>query len=118
MIGGINGVSCLTRLKHAKLRYFLIGLVKVLIAWLVLSVSGLAKGLSSDNASSIQKMDIDYLVIQIDADNRLVRSILSEGKLKDIRNNTNNESAAPVGVQMTTFTQKGSSKKIDTTFFS
>ncbi|MED1122758.1 ABC transporter permease [Bacillus atrophaeus] len=107
----------LRELKHAKLRYFLIGLIMVLIAWLVLFVSGLAKGLSSDNASSIQKMDIDYLVIQKEADNRLVRSILSEGKLKDIRNNTNNESAAPLGVQMTTFTQKGSSKKIDTTFF-
>ncbi|MFT0802974.1 ABC transporter permease [Bacillus swezeyi] len=107
----------LRELKYAKLRYFLIGLIMVLIAWLVLFVSGLAKGLASDNASSIEKMDADYLVIQKEADNRLVRSILSEDKLKDIRDNTNNESAAPLGIQMTTFTQKGYSKKIDATFF-
>ncbi|MCJ2148574.1 ABC transporter permease [Bacillus paralicheniformis] len=107
----------LREIKYAKLRYFLIGFIMVLIAWLVLFVSGLAKGLSSDNASSIQKMDADYLVIQKEADNRLVRSILSEDKLKDIRNNTNNKSAAPLGIQMTTFTQNGSSKKVDATFF-
>ncbi|MGG4125400.1 hypothetical protein ABEV79_18135 [Bacillus licheniformis] len=62
-------------------------------------------------------MDADYLVIQKEADNRLVRSILSEDKLKDIQDNTNNESAAPLGIQMTTFTQKGYSKKIDATLF-
>ncbi|MEI4789613.1 ABC transporter permease [Bacillus sp. FJAT-53060] len=107
----------LRELKYAKLRYFLIGLIMVLIAWLVLFVSGLAKGLSADNASSIQKMDTDYFVIQKEADHRLVRSILSEDKLKDIRHLTNNESASPLGVYMTTFTQKESSKKIDTTFF-
>ncbi|WP_187444617.1 hypothetical protein [Bacillus swezeyi] len=56
-------------------------------------------------------------MIQKEADNRLVRSILSEDKLKDIRNNTNNKLASPLGIQMTTFTQKGSFKKIDATFF-
>ncbi|KXZ20533.1 ABC transporter permease [Bacillus nakamurai] len=107
----------LRELKHAKLRYFLVGLIMVLIAWLVLFVSGLAKGLSSDNASSIQKMNVDYLVIQKEADNRLNRSILSLNKLKDVQKNTNKQSTAPLGIQMTTITKKGSSNKIDATFF-
>ncbi|MFC7392192.1 ABC transporter permease [Scopulibacillus cellulosilyticus] len=107
----------LRELKHAKLRYFLVALIMVLIAWLVLFVSGLAKGLSSDNASSIQKMNADYLVIQKEADNRLNRSILSENKLQDIQTYSKNQSSAPLGIQMTTFTKKGSSKQIDATFF-
>ncbi|MEC3841822.1 ABC transporter permease [Bacillus amyloliquefaciens] len=107
----------LRELKHAKLRYVLIGFIMVLIAWLVLFVSGLAKGLSSDNASSIQKMDADYLVIQKEADHRLNRSILSEDKLEAIQQHTGKTSAAPLGIQMSAFTQKGSAKKIDVTFF-
>lgn len=39
----------LRELKHAKLRYILIGLIMVLIAWLVLFVTGLANGLANDN---------------------------------------------------------------------
>ncbi|MGG3989094.1 ABC transporter permease [Bacillus smithii] len=107
----------LRELKHAKLRYFLVGLIMVLIAWLVLFVSGLAKGLSSDNASSIQKMNADYLVIQKEADNRLNRSLLSEDKLKDIQKYIESQSTAPLGIQMTTFTKNESSKKIDATIF-
>ena len=49
-------------LKHSKLRYLLIGLIMVLVALLVFIISGLANGLSSDNASSIQNMKADYFV--------------------------------------------------------
>ncbi|HHQ0972437.1 TPA: ABC transporter permease, partial [Listeria innocua] len=38
----------LRELKHSKLRYILIGLIMVLIAWLVLFVTGLANGLAND----------------------------------------------------------------------
>ncbi|MBM7646295.1 putative ABC transport system permease protein [Scopulibacillus daqui] len=107
----------LREFKHAKLRYFLVGLIMVLIAFLVLFVSGLAKGLSSDNASAIQKMNADYFVIQKEADNRLNRSLLSEDKLRDIEKFAASQSTAPLGIQMTTFTKKGSSKQIDATFF-
>ena len=44
-------------LKHSKVRYLLIGLIMVLVAWLVFIISGLANGLSAENASSILCMD-------------------------------------------------------------
>lgn len=107
----------LREFQYAKLRYLLIGLIMVLIAWLVFFVSGLAKGLSSDNASSIQTMKADYFVLQKDSDHRFNRSLLSEDQLQDVRQFVGNNASTPLGVQMTTVTKKGSSKKIDATFF-
>lgn len=106
----------LREIKHAKMRYLLIGFIMVLIAWLVLFVSGLAKGLSSANASSIQNMKADYLVLQADSENRLTRSILSEEKVKDIQQYAK-QAATPLGVQMTTITPDQTAKKTDATFF-
>lgn len=106
----------LREIKHAKVRYVLIGLIMVLIAWLVLFVSGLANGLSSANASSIQNMKANYLVLQADSENRLTRSVLSEEKVKDIQQYAQ-QSATPLGVQMTTVTTDQTSKKTDVTFF-
>jgi putative ABC transport system permease protein len=107
----------LRELKYAKLRYFLITLIMILIGWLVLFVSGLANGLASDNASAIKTMKADYLVVQEDSDNRLNRSILSEEKLHDIHQYIDETIATPLGVQMATLTKKETFKKIDTTFF-
>lgn len=107
----------LREMKHAKLRYVLIGFIMVLLIWLVLFVSGLAKGLSSDNASSIQNMHADYLVLQQDSDHRLTRSTLSEDNLRDVREYVEEGKSTPLGVQMTTITKNGASKKMDITFF-
>jgi putative ABC transport system permease protein len=107
----------LRELKYAKLRYFLIALIMILIGWLVLFVSGLANGLASDNASAIKTMNTDYLVVQEDSDNRLNRSILLEEKFHDIHQYLNETAATPLGVQMARLTKNESSKKIDATFF-
>ncbi|MEK5480080.1 ABC transporter permease [Paenibacillus sp. FSL R5-0407] len=121
----------LRELKHSKTRYMLISLIMVLIAWLVLFVSGLAKGLSSDNASSIQNMNADYLVLDQNSDHRLSRSALAEDMLEQVRlamgadaaaNSSDRDAsdtamAEPLGVQMSAVTQAGSLKKIDATFF-
>lgn len=107
----------LRELKHSKMRYLLIALIMILIAWLVLFVSGLAKGLSSDNASSIQNMNADYLVLQKDSDNRMNRSVLSKDKLDDVHHYVKGQSAVPLGIQMTTLTKKGSAKKVDVAYF-
>ncbi|GAA0133289.1 ABC transporter permease [Paenibacillus sp. YSY-4.3] len=107
----------LRELKHAKMRYSLIALIMVLIAWLVLFVSGLAQGLSSDNASSIQNMNADYLIVQKESDHRLTRSTISEAQLAEIREFTDKASAAPLGVQMTAVTKAGEAKKLDATLF-
>lgn len=107
----------LRELKHSKLRYLLIGFIMVLIAWLVLFVTGLAQGLASDNASSIQNMKADYLVIQKEADNRLNRSVLMEQDVKDIQKQAGAESTTPLGVQMTTVTRNNTTAKVDAAFF-
>lgn len=108
-------------LKYAKTRYILISLIMVLIAWLVLFVSGLAQGLSSDNASSIQNMQADYLVLQTNSDQRLTRSVLDQQSLVEIQQLTENMSdkavVTPLGVQMSSITKENEDKKIDITFF-
>ena len=107
----------LRELKHAKLRYLLIGFIMVLIAWLVLFVTGLAQGLASDNASSIKNMKADYLVLEKESDQRLSRSILTEDNWKDIRQAIGESSATPLGIQMTTLTRGNSPAKVDAAFF-
>lgn len=107
----------LRELKHSKLRYLLIGFIMVLIAWLVLFVTGLAQGLASDNASSIQNMKSDYLVIQKEADNRLNRSVLLEKDVDNVQKYAGEQAATPLGVQMTTVTRNNSTAKVDVAFF-
>ena len=107
----------LREMKHAKLRYLLIGLIMVLIAWLVLFVTGLAKGLSNDNVSSLQNMDADYIVMQNESELKLNRSLLSSETLDQVRSITGDEGATPLGLQMSTLTKEGTSTKIDASFF-
>ncbi|MBO1513751.1 ABC transporter permease [Metabacillus bambusae] len=107
----------LREMKHAKLRYLLIGFIMILIAWLVLFVSGLAKGLASDNASSIQKMNADYFVLQEESDHRLTRSILHEQLYQDISQYIDKKDTAPLGIKMATLADDNSPKKVDATFF-
>jgi putative ABC transport system permease protein len=105
--------------KHAKVRYLLISLIMILIAWLVLFVSGLANGLSLDNASSIKNMKPDYLVLQKEADQRINRSALSEDLVKDIREFTkrHDTEAALLSIHMATLTKSENPKKIDAAYF-
>ncbi|MGV2787267.1 ABC transporter permease, partial [Clostridium perfringens] len=107
----------LRELQHAKLRYLLIGFIMVLIAWLVLFVTGLAQGLSSDNASSIQNMKADYLVLQEESDHRINRSILTEELWTEVRSHPGGNKATPLGVHMNTLTKEGSTAKFDAAFF-
>ncbi|GAE06199.1 heme efflux system permease HrtB [Paenibacillus sp. JCM 10914] len=107
----------LRELQHAKLRYLLIGFIMMLIAWLVLFVTGLAQGLSSDNASSIQNMKADYLVLQAESEHRINRSILTEEVWHDVSGHPGVEQATPLGVHMNTLTQEGSTAKFDAAFF-
>jgi putative ABC transport system permease protein len=105
----------LRELRHAKLRYALISLIMILIAWLVLFVTGLASGLSSDNAASIQYSSADYLLLSKDGDQKITRSSLSGQSLDDIGKFVQKDDAAPVSIQMSTV--KNENKKIDVAFF-
>lgn len=104
-------------MKHAKLRYLLIGFIMVLIAFMVLFVSGLAQGLASDNAASIQKMNTDYLVLQKDSSDRLNRSALTEEQVNLIKKEAGSDKADALGVLMTSISKGSSAKKTDAVFF-
>lgn len=112
-----NMFLALRELQHAKLRYLLIGFIMVLISWLVLFVTGLAQGLSSDNASSIQNMKADYLILQEESVHRINRSILTDEIWREIQRHPAGDHAAPLGVHMNTLTKEGSTAKFDAAFF-
>ncbi|GAA0594129.1 ABC transporter permease [Virgibacillus siamensis] len=104
-------------LLHAKFRYILIGVIMVLVAGLIFIISGLAKGLSYDNASSIITMDADYLAIEEGVENQLTQSSLSESAVNEITASEGVQKAVPLAVQMGAFSETGNDKKIDATLF-
>ncbi|MBC1505037.1 ABC transporter permease [Listeria booriae] len=107
----------LRELRHAKLRYFLISLIMVLIVWLVLFVSGLASGLANDNGATISSNKATYYVLQKDSDNRLTRSNLTEAETNEITSQVTKKEATNLGVQMGTITPPNENKKTDITYF-
>ncbi|RAL24179.1 ABC transporter permease [Thermoflavimicrobium daqui] len=107
----------LRELKFSKLRYFLIGFIMILIAWLVFIISGLANGLSSDNASALQNMKADHFVIQPDAENKLNRSQITDEQWKEIQKQTSIHASAPLGLKILSVTKMGTKDKMDITIF-
>ncbi|WP_088014252.1 ABC transporter permease [Gottfriedia acidiceleris] len=107
----------LREFKHAKLRFLLISLIMILISFLVLFVSGLAKGLSFDNASSIDSMASNYFVLQKESGKQINHSMLTESQINEVQKLVDEKNSATLGVQMTTFLKDGTSKKIDATLF-
>lgn len=104
-------------LKYAKLRYLLIGFIMMLIAWLTFIVSGLANGLAADNASAMENMRGNYVVLQDNADQKLARSSIPTSQLDKIRQEEGVKEAAPLSQTMMTLSQTSKDKKIDVTIF-
>lgn len=100
----------LKEIRFFKLRYLLIGFIMFFVAALVFIISGLANGLSSDNASSIQNMNAYAFYLDKDADNRLDRSRFDKKSLTDINDNKDIQT---VGLQMFSFKKVNSDKKVD-----
>ncbi|ASN03624.1 ABC transporter permease [Virgibacillus necropolis] len=104
-------------LTHAKFRYILISVIMVLIAMLIFIISGLAQGLSSDNASAVQNLQADYLVLEKDVEHKITRSLFPADKLETIQETEGVEAAVTLSVNMTSATEKGSDKQIDVALF-
>lgn len=109
----LNMFLAIRELKYSKGRYLLIGLIMVLVAWLTFIVSGLANGLSSDNASILKNMDADYFILQADSEHKLTRSSLPTEKLDEVRQIDGAENAEPLAQSMMSVYQNESKKKID-----
>ncbi|WP_240927321.1 hypothetical protein [Paenibacillus thiaminolyticus] len=100
-------------LKHARARFLLIGFIMVMIASLTLIISGLANGLSDDNASAIKRMKADYLVYQSDSEFKLARSSLPRERLAQVAEQDGVREATPLAQTMLTLTRDGSERKSD-----
>lgn len=102
-------------MRFAKMRYSLIAVIMLLVSFLVLFVSGLARGLAYDNAASIQNMDADYFIMEQDSDHRFARSRVGEQTLAQSGSIAGRENVQPLGVGMTTVAAEGTSRKLDVT---
>ncbi|MHA0858330.1 ABC transporter permease [Paenibacillus sp. CMAA1364] len=107
----------LRELRHSKARYTLIMVIMLLVSFLVLFVTGLAKGLAYANISAIENMPTNHYVVQGDAEHKFRRSQLNETNLLDVRAITGDENATPLNIQMSTVTAVDQDVKLDVTFF-
>ncbi|MDO6450852.1 ABC transporter permease [Oceanobacillus profundus] len=104
-------------LAHAKIRYALIGLIIVLIASLIFIISGLAKGLSADNASAIQNMQADYILMDTDAELEMTKSFISRTDLDNVLQMDGIEQANSLSVRMMNASVNGSDQNEDVALF-
>ncbi|MCM3400013.1 ABC transporter permease [Oceanobacillus profundus] len=104
-------------LAHAKIRYALIGLIIVLIASLIFIISGLAKGLSADNASAIQNMQADYILMDTDAELEMTKSFISRTDLDNVLQMDGVEQANSLSVRMMNASVNGSDQNEDVALF-
>ncbi|WP_379152702.1 ABC transporter permease [Paenibacillus sp. sgz5001063] len=107
----------LREMRHSKARYSLIMVIMLLVSFLVLFVTGLARGLAYANISAVENMSANYFVVQKDADHTFRRSQLGEGELAAARSVAGEQNASPLAVQMSTITAAEADIKADITFF-
>ncbi|MBB3114076.1 putative ABC transport system permease protein [Paenibacillus phyllosphaerae] len=102
-------------MRFVKVRYSLISIIMLLVAFLVLFVTGLARGLAYDNAASIQNMDATHFIMEKDSNHRFTRSQISEQVLLQASSIVGEDDVQPLGVKMTTMTAEGKIGKLDVT---
>ncbi|WP_342566115.1 ABC transporter permease [Paenibacillus sp. FSL R7-0345] len=91
--------------------------IMLLVSFLVLFVTGLARGLAYANISAVENMPANYFAVQDDAEHAFRRSQLSETELAAAQSVVGKENAAALAVQTSTVTAEASDAKADITFF-
>ncbi|WP_110112151.1 ABC transporter permease [Bacillus sp. CGMCC 1.16541] len=97
-------------MRFFKLKYVLVSFILFFIAFLVFIINGLANGLSSDNASSIQQMAANTYYMHEDASHRLDRSTFTKEQKEQV---TKQSAVEPLGVQMASLQHEDA--KVDVT---
>ncbi|WP_433745845.1 ABC transporter permease [Falsibacillus pallidus] len=103
-------------LKHGKLRFLMIGVITVLIAWLVFILSGLGNGLSTLSAATFKNMDASYVTFEEGSRSSMSRSLLSETLADQLEKEANVSAASAMGATMGTVRSNSNSndnEKID-----
>ncbi|SDZ23043.1 ABC transporter permease [Thermoactinomyces sp. DSM 45892] len=107
----------LREIKYSKLRFLLISIIMILITWLVFLISGLANGLSSENASSFQHIEATHFIVQPNADKKLNRSRITEDKWVEIQKLSKPGEVTPFGQKMLSIVKQGTDSKVDIAVF-
>lgn len=102
---------------YAKFRYVLISFIMVLIALLIFIISGLAQGLSADNASAIQRLHADYVVIDSDAELDITKSSIPTEMKREAAEINGVEDAAPLSIRMMNASVNGTEQSEDVALF-
>lgn len=107
----------LKELKHNKARFGLIIGILTLIIFLVLFLSGIAKGLSAATGSLIENSKANYYILDDSANKLITRSVIENDELKEL-NNLNglidlNENTTPINLHTSNFTMYSLDKKIN-----
>lgn len=107
----------LREMRHSKARYLLIMVIMLLVSFLVLFVTGLARGLAYANISAVENMPANYFVVQQDADKTFRRSLLTDSELQNVRAVVGDNNASSLAIQTSTVTTSDTDVKADITFF-
>ncbi|WLV24869.1 ABC transporter permease [Aciduricibacillus chroicocephali] len=106
----------LKELIYAKTRYLLIGFIIVLVASLIFIISGLAKGLSANNASALEDLPADYIIMDKGADTELAKSTVPKSDIEKLKNIKDVQDAAPLSIRMAN-TTNADDKAVDIALF-
>lgn len=98
-------------LKYGKLRFLMIGVITILIAWLVFILSGLGNGLSTLSAATFKNMDTDYVTFEEGSRASMSRSLLSETLTGKLESQPHVSAVSAMGATMGTVTNNSSSNK-------
>ncbi len=100
-------------LMHSKMRFSMIVIIFVLIAWLVFILSGLGNGLSTLAASVFKNMNADYVIFQQGSQSSMSKSLLSDQLVTEAEKLPNVTAASPMGNSMATALKGHSNKNED-----
>ncbi|MDV4152616.1 ABC transporter permease [Clostridium sp. AL.422] len=111
----------LKELKHNKARFSLIIGILTLIIFLVLFLSGIAKGLSAATVSTVQNSKANYYILSDSADKLISRSSFTDDDIKNLNNSNElvklNENATPINLFTSNFTMDSLDKKTNIVYF-
>ncbi|MNI19117.1 FtsX-like permease family protein [compost metagenome] len=107
----------LREMRHSKARYSLIMVIMLLVSFLVLFVTGLARGLAYANISAVENMPANYFAVQADADHAFRRSQLTGDDLAAAQSVVGNQNAAALAVQTSTISAEAADIKADIAYF-
>lgn len=99
----------LNELKFYKFKYLLITFIVILLASMVLFISGLAKGLGRENISLINQFKSEQFVIQKDADQQIQRSNFNPQQQQEIEKIVKSE---PLKASMSTAEYKNTNSDL------